>query len=50
MGKLGKGCDIVFVINGNYDKALRMGSNLSSEDISYRNIAKAIRNEFGRRE
>ncbi len=50
MGKLGKGCDIVFVINGDYDKALRMGSSLSSEDVSYRNIAQAIRNEFGKRE
>lgn len=50
MGKLGKGCDIVFVVNGDYDNAIRMGSNLPSGEVSYRNIAISIRNEHGRRE
>ena len=46
MGKLGKGCDIVFVINGDYENAIRMGSNISSENASYKTIALALQNNM----
>lgn len=42
MGKISSGCDIVFVINGNMEDAIRMGSTLSSEQTSYSSIAKAL--------
>lgn len=50
MGELGKGCDIVFVINGDYKNAIRMGSDLSSGEVFYKNIAQALSNAYGKRE
>ena len=50
MGKIGRGCDIVFMINGDYENAIRMGSNISSEQVSYRAIAQTLINEIGKKE
>lgn len=50
MGKLGNGCDIVFVINGDYENAIRMGSDIPSGQISYRSIANTLLNNIRKRE
>ena len=50
MGKIGSGCDIVFMINGDYENAIRMGSSISSEQVSYRAIAQTLINEIGKKE
>lgn len=50
MGKIGSGCDIVFMINGDYENAIRMGSSISSEQVSYRAIAQTLMNEIGKKE
>lgn len=50
MGKIGSGCDIVFMINGDYENAIRMGSSISSEQVSYRTIAQVLMNEIGKKE
>lgn len=50
MGKIGNGCDIVFMINGNYENAIRMGSDISSGQVSYRTIAQTLMNQVGKRE
>ena len=50
MGKIGSGCDIVFMINGDYENAIRMGSNISSEQVSYKAIAQTLMNEIGKKE
>lgn len=50
MGKIGSGCDIVFMINGDYENAIRMGSSISSEQVSYRTIAQTLINEIGKKE
>lgn len=47
MGKISSGCDIVFVINGNTEDAIRMGSTLSSEQTSYYAIAKILMEQQG---
>lgn len=47
MGKISSGCDIVFVINGNTEDAIRMGSTLSSEQASYQLIAEALAKQEG---
>ena len=47
MGKISSGCDIVFVINGNREDAIRMGSTLSSEQTSYQAIAEALMKQQG---
>lgn len=47
MGKISSGCDIVFVINGNTEDAIRMGSTLSSEQASYKSIAEALMKQQG---
>lgn len=50
MGKIRSGCDIVFMINGDYENAIRMGSSISSEQVSYRAIAQTLMNEIGKKE
>lgn len=50
MGKIGSGCDIVFMINGDYENAIRMGSSISSEQVSYRAVAQTLMNEIGKKE
>lgn len=50
MGKIGSGCDIVFMINGDYENAIRMGSSISSEQVSYRAVAQTLLNEIGKKE
>lgn len=47
MGKISSGCDIVFVINGNTEDAIRMGSTLSSEQSTYRAIAEILQTQQG---
>lgn len=42
MGKISTGCDIAFIINGNIENPIRMGSDLSYEQVSYKAIAEAI--------
>ena len=44
MGKLGKGCDVLFIINGDKDNAVWMGTKLSSEQLTYQSIAKILKN------
>lgn len=50
MGKISSGCDIVFVISGNTEDTIRMGSTLSSEQASYQAIAEALMKQPGIRE
>ena len=50
MGKISSGCDIVFVINGNMEDAIRMGSDLSSEQSSYQAVAKILKEQPSIRE
>lgn len=45
MGKISTGCDIAFVINGNMEDAIRMGTTLSSGQTSYQAIAEALMNQ-----
>lgn len=40
---MGNGCDIVFMINGDYENAIRMESNFSSGQVSYKAIAELLK-------
>lgn len=49
MGKISTGCDIVFIINGDKENPIRMGSTLSSEQASYQAIAEVLMKQQGER-
>lgn len=47
MGKISSGCDIAIIINGDEDNAIRMGSNLSYEQVSFQAIAEQLMKQEG---
>ena len=42
MGLILSGCDIKFVIDGDYENAIQMGTTLSSEQSSYESVARVL--------
>lgn len=49
MGKLSKGCDILFIINGDIENPIPMGSDLTYEQASYRAIAELLKDNLQKR-